>query len=274
MFEKRETGARAVLAEPPGNAMEIRGISLNIGNVQALLDLDLTIKEKEILAIIGPNGAGKTCLLNCICGFYRPQKGRILFKGRDLVGLRPHRIARMGVTRTFQNIELYTGLTVLENLMAARHIHMRRGTLCCGIFWGPALKEEVEHREAIEHVIDLIELKKVRKKPVSSLPYGQRKKVDLARAICMEPEILLLDEPMAGMNVEEKEDIARFILDIFELRRIPIVLVEHDMNVVMDIADRVAVLNFGCKIAEGSPESIRRNDSVIQAYLGKADVGR
>lgn len=274
MFEKRETGARAVLAEPPGNAMEIRGLSLNIGNVQALLDLDLAIKDREILAVIGPNGAGKTCLLNCVCGFYRPQKGRILFKGRDLVGLRPHRIARMGVTRTFQNIELYTGLTVLENLMAARHIHMRRGTLSCGVFWGPALKEEVKHREAIEHVIDLIELKKVRKKPVSSLPYGQRKKVDLARAICMDPEILLLDEPMAGMNVEEKEDIARFILDISELKQIPIVLVEHDMNVVMDIADRVAVLNFGCKIAEGSPESIRRNESVIQAYLGKAHVGR
>lgn len=274
MSRRHDRSGRAAIVEAPENTLEVRDLSLNIGNVQALLDVDLTIKHPQIVAVIGPNGAGKTCLLNCICGFYRPQKGRILFRGRDVVGLRPHKIARMGIARTFQNIELYTGLTVLENLMAARHIHMRRGALSCGIFWGPALKEEILHREVIEEIIDLIELKKVRKRIVGSLPYGQRKKVDLARAICMDPELLLVDEPMAGMNVEEKEEIARFILDIFELKRIPIVMVEHDMNVVMDIADRVIVLNFGCKIAEGDPVSIRENDEVIQAYLGKSRVGR
>ncbi len=274
MSRRHGTAGGVSVTETPEYVMEVGHLSLNIGNVQALVDVDLVIKRPEIVAVIGPNGAGKTCLLNCICGFYRPQKGRILFRGMDLVGLRPHKIARMGIARTFQNIELYTGLTVLENLMAARHIHMRRGALSCGIFWGPALKEEILHREVIEEIIDLIELKKVRKRTVGSLPYGQRKKVDLARAICMDPELLLVDEPMAGMNVEEKEDIARFILDIFELKRIPIVLVEHDMNVVMDIADRVIVLNFGCKIAEGDPQSIRGNEQVIQAYLGRSHLGR
>ena len=249
--------------------IKISSLSLKFGGLQALNDVSLEIKDSEILAIIGPNGAGKTCFLNCINGFYHPYQGEILYQGVDLTRLKPHKIAALGIARTFQNIELFSGLSALDNLMAARHIHMKRGALSGCLFFGPTRGEEIAHREQVEEIIDLLEMESIRKKVVGSLPYGQRKKVDLARALCMDPAILLLDEPMAGMNVEEKEDMARFVLDIFELKKIPIVLIEHDMDVVMDISHRIAVLDFGCKIAEGLPQEIKNDERVIRAYLGE-----
>jgi len=249
--------------------LRVEGISLNFGNISAITNVSMEVRRGEILAIIGPNGAGKTCLLNCINGFYRPQSGRIFFLGKDLTKIRPHIVAKMGIARTFQNIELFTGLSTLDNLMAARHMLMKRGSLSGGLFFGPARREEIKHRQSVEDVIDLLELEEIRKKIVGSLPYGQRKRVDLARALCMEPQVLLMDEPMAGMNVEEKEDMARFILDIHELKATTIVLVEHDMGVVMDIVQRGVVLDFGVKIAEGTPEEIEKNPDVIRAYLGE-----
>ncbi|MBU2552767.1 MAG: ABC transporter ATP-binding protein [Proteobacteria bacterium] len=249
--------------------MEIRCLNLNFGHLNALADIDLDIRDNEILAVIGPNGAGKTCLLNSITGFYRPDRGHIIFSGKDLTKLPTYKIAKIGIARTFQHTELFTGLTALENLMAARHILMKRGALAGGLFFGWGRREEIWHREIVEEIIEFLEMEPIRKKLVGSLPYGQRKRVDLARALCMEPKVLLLDEPMAGMNLEEKEDMARFILDAYELRGITIVLVEHDMNVVMDIADRVAVFDFGHKIAEGIPEKIKQSQEVIRAYLGE-----
>jgi branched-chain amino acid transport system ATP-binding protein len=249
--------------------IKVENVSLSFGNIAALVKVSTEVYQGEILAIIGPNGAGKTCLLNCINGFYRPKLGQILFNGKDLTKINPHKIAKMGIARTFQNIELYTGLSTLDNLMAARHMLMKRGSVLGGLFFGPARKEEIEHRYAVEDIIDLLELEEIRKEIVGSLPYGQRKRVDLARALCMEPQLLLLDEPMAGMNVEEKEDMARFILDINEIKKTSIVLVEHDMEVVMDICNRVTVLDFGIKIEEGTPDQIKKNPKVIQAYLGE-----
>ena len=250
-------------------AISIDSLSLRFGGLQALNDVSLEIRAGEILAIIGPNGAGKTSFFNCINGFYHPYRGQVLYQGKDLTRLKPHKIAALGIARTFQNIELFSGLSALDNLMAARHIHMKRGALSGCLFFGPTRQEEIAHREEIEEIIDLLEMKSIRKKVVGSLPYGERKKVDLARALCMDPAVLLLDEPMAGMNVEEKEDMARFVLDIFELKKIPIVLIEHDMDVVMDITHRIAVLDFGIKIAEGQPEDIKNDERVLKAYLGE-----
>ncbi len=236
----------------------------------ALTGVSFTVQQGEIRAIIGPNGAGKTSMLNCISGFYRPQEGQILYKGHDLTKTPTHQIASLGIARTFQNIALYTGLSALDNLMAARHIHMRQNSLQSLLYWGAAQREEAAHRRVVEEIIDFLEIAHIRKAVVGALPYGLRKRVELGRALALEPKLLLLDEPMAGMNVEEKEDMARFILDIYERRGVTIVLIEHDMGMVMDICDRVVVLDFGRKIADGTTEEIKHDPTVIQAYLGQA----
>lgn len=248
--------------------LEARQLELHFGGLQVLAGVDFHIHPNEIVAVIGPNGAGKTSFMNCINGFYRPQGGQIIFNGSDITRLPPYKIAKLGISRTFQNIELYTGLSTLDNLMAARHIHMKRGAFWNFWYFGPSRKEEITHREVVEDIIDLLDLEPIRKSIVGQLPYGQRKRVELGRALATEPELLLLDEPMTGMNVEEKEDMARFILDIAELKKIPMVLVEHDMEVVSDISTRAVVLDFGRKIAEGSPEEVKKHPDVIRAYLG------
>ena len=251
--------------------LEIKGLNLRFGGLQALSDVSFHVNQHDLMAIIGPNGAGKTSILNCINGFYRPQTGSIHFDGRPIQALQPHSIAKLGISRTFQNIELYTGLNVLENLMAARHIHMKRGALAGAFYFGPARREEIKHRAVVEGIIDFLELEPERQKVVGTLAYGVRKRVELGRALAMDPTLLLLDEPMAGMNLEEREDMARFILDIAELRNIPMIIVEHDMEVVLDIANRAVVLDFGCKIAEGTPAEVVENPRVVQAYLGEGD---
>ena len=254
---------------PDETQLRIDDVSLTFGGTTALSHVSLEVRQGEILAIIGPNGAGKTSLLNCINGFYRPDRGAIAFEGQQITRLPPYKIAALGIARTFQNIALYTGMSVLDNLMAARHVHMKHGMLAGAIFFGPALKEEVEHRLVVEEIIDFLEMEAIRKRIVGALPYGLRKRVELGRALALEPKLLLLDEPMAGMNVEEKEDMARFTLDIHERRGTTILLIEHDMGLVMDIADRVIVLDFGLQIAEGTPEEVKSNPKVIQAYLGR-----
>jgi len=275
-------GGRQEVVTEKQSALRIENLSLAFGGVHALFDVSVDIRNNEILAIIGPNGAGKTALLNCINGFYKPQKGEIFYDGRKITRMRPDKLAELGIARTFQNIELYTGLSTLDNVMAARHALMKRNFISGALYFGPAQKEEIEHRRVVEQIIDFLEIQPIRKKIVGLLPYGMRKRVELARALALEPKVLLLDEPMAGMNLEEKEDIARFILDVFEGQGATypntpvlrdgircVVLVEHDMGVVMDIADRIVVLDFGRKIAEGTPAEISTNAEVITAYLGK-----
>ncbi len=245
------------------------GIGLRFGGIKALADIDIDVRQGEIFAIIGPNGAGKTSFMNCINGFYRPQNGSIYFEGNEITHLPSHRIAELGIGRSFQGLQLFDGLNVLDNIMAGRHFHFKSGPLSDAIYFGRTRREEIKHRKVVEEIIDFLEVAPVRKQLVGSLPYGLRKRVDLGRALAAEPKLLLLDEPLAGMNRDEKEDIARFVLDISEEMGITIAIVEHDMGLVMDICERVVVLDFGRKIAEGTPEEIRSNEEVIQAYLGK-----
>jgi branched-chain amino acid transport system ATP-binding protein len=254
--------------------LKVENIHMAFGGVQALLGVSFEVKKGEIFSIIGPNGAGKTVMLNCINGLYHPQKGRIFFEGKEITKLKPYQRAQLGISRTFQKIELFKGATVLDNIRLGRHIHLKSGLLSGAIYFGKTAREEVEHRDFIEReIIDLLEIEHIRDKVVGMLPYGLQKRVELARALALNPKIILLDEPLAGLNLEEVEDMARFILDINEEERwqTTCVLVEHDMGVVMDISHRVMALNFGEKIAEGTPPEIQNNPQVIKAYLGEAE---
>jgi branched-chain amino acid transport system ATP-binding protein len=250
--------------------LRVDDITVRFGAVQALSDVSVDIHRGEIVAIIGPNGAGKTTLINVISGFYHPQKGRILFEGKDRTQLKPYDVAALGVARTFQNVALFKGMTVLDNIMTGRLLKMRGHFLLDAIYWGPARRQELEHRAAVERVIDFLEIQAIRKTPAGRLPYGLQKRVELARALAAEPQLLLLDEPMAGMNVEEKEDMSRFILDLHDEFGTTIALIEHDMSVVMDVSDRVVALDYGRKIADGPPDVVRKDQVVIDAYLGVA----
>jgi branched-chain amino acid transport system ATP-binding protein len=259
----------AFVTEPP--KMAVQEISMLFGGVSAITDLSFQLQGGEIFALIGPNGAGKSTVFNCINGIYKPTRGNIFFEGEEITKLRPHQIARKGIARTFQNIALFRNMTVLDNLLLGRNLHLKAGVIRGGLFLGKALREELANREVVEWVIDFLEIENVRKKLVGSLPFGIQRRVELGRALAMDPKLLLLDEPVSGMNVEETEDMARFILDINEEFGMTILLVEHDMGVVMDISDRVLVINFGKKITEGKPEVVAKNPLVIKAYLGEGE---
>jgi branched-chain amino acid transport system ATP-binding protein len=253
-----------------GMLMELKNITLRFGGVVAIKDISFDIRQGEIRAIIGPNGAGKSSMLNVISGFYHPQDGEVWFKGQRRPAMKPYQVARLGIARTFQNIALFDGMTVLDNIMTGRLNKMKAGFVSQAIWWGRAEREENLNREAVEKIIDFLEIQNIRKTPVGRLPYGLKKRVELARALAAEPQLLLLDEPMAGMNVEEKEDMSRFILDVNDEFGTTICLIEHDMGVVMDLSDRVVVMDYGKKIGDGTPAEVRGNQAVIDAYLGVA----
>ena len=259
-----DTGARAA-----GEViLEVKNISLAFGGVKALTDISFDVREHEIRSIIGPNGAGKSSMLNCINGVYQPQQGAITFRGKTFKHMNSRQVAEMGVARTFQNLALFKGMSVIDNIMTGRNLRMKSNLLLQALRIGPAVAEEIRHRAFVEHIVDFLEIQAHRKSPVGQLPYGLQKRVDLGRALAMEPQVLLLDEPMAGMNVEEKQDMCRFILDVNEEFGTTIVLIEHDMGVVMDISDRVVVLDYGKKIGDGTPAEVRANPDVVRAYLG------
>jgi branched-chain amino acid transport system ATP-binding protein len=262
MSNRREEDKKAEL--------EIKNLHLNFGGVTAVKDVDLNVYTGELMAIIGPNGAGKTSLLNCITGFYRPQKGKIIFNNKDITNFHTHELVGVGIGRTFQNIELFPGMTVLANMTLARHIHCNYSFIQSCLFSPAVKREEIRHRQILEEIIDFLEMQSIRKKNVGSLPYGMMKRVELGRALALEPRLLILDEPFAGMNLEEKEDMVRFLLELNQVWGLTIILVEHDMSIIMSISNRIMVLNFGETIGEGKPEEISQHPEVIKAYLGDA----
>ncbi len=255
----------------PATQLAVEDIHLSFGGVNALMGVGFDVRQGEIFSIIGPNGAGKTSMLNCISGRYHPQKGKISFEGQEITSKPPATRAQIGISRTFQNIALFKGMSVLDNMLIGRHIHLKSGFLKGGIYLGPCQREEIEHRAFVEDIIDFLEIEHIRKKIVGTLAYGLQKRVELARALALDPKLILLDEPMAGMNLEETEDMVRYVLDINQEWGVTVILVEHDMGVVMDISDRVVVLDFGQKIGEGTPEEVQKNPDVIRAYLGDED---